>query len=66
MENVKVTNESVLISHEPEGLHLDLDLRGAAVEELIELADWLDARGWDEEAAFMRAGVRKFLLDGEL
>ena len=59
MNYVKVTNESALILHEPEGLRLDLDLRGATAEELIELADWLDARGYTEDADFMRAEAEK-------
>jgi hypothetical protein len=50
----KVTN---LVTNASEGLRLQLDLRGATAQELLDLAEWLDARHWDEEADMVRAGV---------
>lgn len=47
MDNIEITRDG-------EFLRLDLSLRGAAAYELLELADWLDSRGWDLEAEAVR------------
>ena len=50
----KVTN---FVTNASEGLRLELDLYGATAQELLDLAEWLDARNWDEEADMVRAGA---------
>jgi len=52
-ENVKIT-EDWPSAEAPEGFQCQLRLRGATHQELLALADWLEARGWFEEAFAIR------------